>query len=83
MQKAQNTDWNGERQDSQQRNNYPQSPRYSQAYDIPDRCAQQLKLEKEWNEKMESLNDKYNLDYNSSSESDSESESEHKYETLI
>ena len=45
--------------------------------------SQQLKLEREWNEEMEQLNDKYNLDYYSSSESDSESESEHKYETLI
>ena len=59
----------------------PKSPRYSPAYGIPDRFAQQLKLGKEWNEKMECLNDRYNLDYYSSSESDFELE--HKYETLI
>ena len=51
-QKSQNTeDWHAERQDSQQRNYYPQSTRYSLAYDILDKFAQQLKLEKEWNEK--------------------------------
>ena len=27
------------------------------------RFSQQIKLEKEWNEKMEHLNGKYNLDY--------------------
>ena len=59
----------------------PQSPWYSPSYDIPDRFSQKYKLEKEWNERMEHLNDKYNLHYYSSSEL--ESESEHKYETLI
>ena len=82
--KAEKTeDWNGEQQDNQQRNYFPQSPRYSPAYDIPDRFSQQLKLQREWNEKMEQLNNKYNLDYYSNSDSDSESKSEHKYETLI
>ena len=71
------------RQDNQQRNYYPQSSRYSPVYDIPDMFSQQLKLEREWNEKMKQLNNKYNLDYYSSSESDSEFELEHKYETLI
>ena len=64
-------DWNGDRQEDQQRTHYPQSPQHPQAYDIPDRFSQQIKLEKEWNEKMEHLNEKYNLDYYSSSESDS------------
>ena len=83
-QKAQNTeDWNGERQDNQQRNYYPRSARYSSAYDIPDRFSQQLKLEREWNESVEQLNDEYSLDCYSSSESDSEFELEHKYETHI
>ena len=45
--------------------------------------SQQIKLETEWNEKMEHLNEKYNLDYYSSSESDSDFEPEHKYETHI
>ena len=73
--------WNGERQDNQQRNYYPQSLQYSPAYEIPDRFSQQYKLEMEWNERMECLKDKYNLDYYSSSESNSESQ--HKYETII
>ena len=71
------------KQDNLQRNYYPQSPQCSPSYDILDRFSQQLKLEREWNERIEQLNDKYNLDYYSSSESESESESEHKYETLI
>ena len=75
-------DWNGEGQSNQQRNYYPQGPQCSPSYDIPDRFTQQLKLEKEWNEKMEHLNDKYNLDYYSSSESDSKPELEHEYETF-
>ena len=66
-----------------QRNYYPQSPQYSPSYDILDRFSQQYKLEKEWNERMEHLNDKYNLHYYSSSDSYLESELEHKYETLI
>ena len=71
-------DWNGKRQENQQRNHYPQSLQPPPAYDIPDRFSQQTKLEKEWNEKMEHLNEKYNLDYYSSSDSDSDFESEHK-----
>ena len=74
-------DWNGERQDNLQTNYYPQSPWYCLPYDIPERFSHQYKLEKEWNERMEHLNDKYNLDYYSSSEF--EFELEHKYETLI
>ena len=71
------------KQDNLQRNYYPQSPQYSPSHHIPDRFSQQLKLEREWNERMEQFHDKDNLDYYSSSESDSESESEHEYETLI
>ena len=68
-QKVESTeDWNSEGQDNQKRNYYPQGP---------------PSLEKEWNEQMEILKDKYNLDYYSSSESNSEPKSEHKYETLI
>ena len=73
-------DWNGDRQENQQRNHYPQSPQHPQAYDIPDRFSQQVKLEREWNEKMEFLSEKCNLDYYSSSESDSNFEPE---QTLI
>ena len=70
--------WNGKRQENQQRNHYPQSPWHPPAYDIPDRFSQQTKLEKEWKEKMERLNTK-NLDSYSSSKSDSDFETEHKY----
>ena len=48
-------DWNGDRQENQQRTHYPQSTQHSQA---SDRFSQQIKLEKEWNEKMECLNKK-------------------------
>ena len=63
--------WNGDREENQQRIHYPQNTQPPQAYDIPDRFSQQIKLEKEWNEKLECLNKKYNLDYYSSSESGS------------
>ena len=81
--KVQKTGTVNERKENQQRNHYPQSPRHPPAYDIPHRFSQQNKLEKEWNERMEHLNKKYNIDYYSSSESDSDFEPEHKYETLI
>ena len=48
-----------------------------------------MRLHREWEEKMERLNDKYGLGYFSDSELDSESDEgeeyryEHKYETLI
>ena len=60
-----------------------------QSFDIPDRYTKQIKLRREWEEKIEQLNEKYKLDYYSSSDSDSDSEPEpdyryeHKYETLI
>ena len=76
-------DWKSDRQESQHRNHYPQIPQHPQTYDVPDRCSQQISLQKEWNEKMEHLNEKYHLDYYSSSKSDSDFEPEHKYETLI
>ena len=76
-------DWNSDRQEIQQRNHCPQNPQHSQTYDIPGRYLQQIRLQKEWNKKMEHLNEKTNLDYYSSSESDSAFEPEHKYETLI
>ena len=76
-------DWNGDRQEDQPRNHYPQNPQYPQTYNVPDRYSEQIRLRKEWDEKMECLITKYNLDYHSSSESDSDFEPEHKYETLI
>ena len=53
--KAESSD---DKQDNLQRNYYPQSPQYSTSYDIPDKFSQQLKLEREWNERMEQLSDK-------------------------
>ena len=72
-------DWNSERQDQLERNCYPQSPQYSPSYDIPDKFSQHYKTEEDRKERLEFLNDKYNLDYYSNSDSDSESESKHKY----
>ena len=64
-----------------------QSTQHSQSFDVPDRYSKQIWLRREWEEKIEWLNEKYNLDYYSSSESESKSEPEnryeHKYKTLI
>ena len=56
---------------------------YPQSFDVPDRYSEQIRLRREWDEKMECLNEKYGLDYYSSSESNSDFEPEHKYKTLI
>ena len=84
-------DWNSNRQAEQLRNHCPQNTQHPQlqntqhpqSFDVPDRYSEQIRLRREWEEKMEHLNEKYNLDYYSSSESDSDFEPEHKYETLI
>ena len=77
-------DWNSKRQNQWQRNYYPQSPQYSPSYDILDRLSEHHKTEEGRKERLEFLNDKYNLDYYSSADSDSESEQmEHRYEILI
>ena len=76
-------DWNGNRHKDQPRHHYPQNPQHPQSYDVPDKYTEQIRLRREWDEKMECLNEKYNLDYYSSLESDSDFEPEHKYETLI
>ena len=61
----------------------------SQAFHVPDRYSNQLKLHREWEEKVERLNDKYGVDCFSDSELDSESDEgdeyryEHKYAMLI
>ena len=56
---------------------------WSQFFDIPDQYAEQIGQRREWEEKMEKLNDKYGPDYYSSSESESDWEKEPKYETLV
>ena len=84
-------DWNGHRQKEQPRNQYPQNTQHPQSqniqhlqsFDVPDRYCEQIRLRREWEEKMECLNEKNNLDYYSSSDSDSNFEPEHKYEMLI
>ena len=64
-------------------------PNWTQSFDMPDCDAEQLHLRREWEEKMEQLNEKYRLDCFSDSELDSESDEgenyqyEHKYKTLI
>ena len=61
----------------------------SQTLDVPDRYSDQIRLHREWEEKLERLNNKYGLNYFSDSELDPESDEgeeyryEHKYETLI
>ena len=76
-------DWNGKRQDQLQINYYPPNPQYSPSYDIPDWFSEHYKTEEDRKERLEFLNDKYNLDYYSSTKFDSEYESECRYETLI
>ena len=55
----------------------------SQSFDVLDWYAEQLCLRREWEEKMERLNDKYGLDYYSSSDTESDWDKVHKYETLV
>ena len=76
-------EWNGDRLENLQRTHYPQNPQHHQTYHVPDWYSEQIRLRREWDEKMECLNEKYNLDYFSSSESDFDFEPEHKYEMLI
>ena len=75
--------WNSDRQRDQPRNHNPQNAPHCQTYDVPDRYSEQIMLRREWDEKMECLNEKYGLDYYSNFESDSDFKPEHKYETLI
>ena len=79
-------DWNRVRQrigkeNQLERNYYTPSPQHSPSYDFPDRLPHHYKMEKDRNERLEFLNDKYNLDYYSDSGSDSDSK--HEYETLV
>ena len=65
----------------------PQNPQptQTQSFNVPDHYAEQIRLRREWEEKMEELNEKYRLDCLLDSESD-EGENyryERKYETLI
>ena len=61
----------------------------SQTFNVPDRYSDQIRFCREWEEKMERLNNKYGLDCFSDSELHSESDEgedyryERKYETLI
>ena len=61
------------------RNYYPPSPQYIPSYDFWDRQAHHYKTEEERRERLEILNDRYNLDYYS----ESDSKSGHEYETLV
>ena len=70
---------------------YPQNPQptQTQSFNVLDRYAEQIHLRREWEEKMERLNEKYGLNSFSDSELGSESDEgenyqyEHKYKTLI
>ena len=78
-------------QDPQYNKNYklPQDQHSQISFNVPDQYAAQICLRKEWEKKMEQLNDKFGLDCFSNTELDSESDEgeiykyEHKYETLI
>ena len=69
-------------QDKSQQKNIQQKPTIPQtsqstqvqSFDIPDRYVEQIHLRKEWEKKMERLNEKYNLNCFLSSELDSESD---------
>ena len=67
----------------------PQGQHSQISFDVPDQYAEQICLRKEWEKKMEQLNDKYGLDCFSDSELDSELDEgeiykyKHKYKTLI
>ena len=76
-------DWNGDRQkakeeekqkreDQLKRNYYPPSPQYIPSYNIQDRQSHHYKTEEERRERLEFLNDRYNLDYYSEYDSESE-----------
>ena len=61
---------------------------FNKNHDVLHKYAEQVRLQREWEEKIESLNEKYNLDCFSSFELDLSDEEEkyryeHKYETLI
>ena len=64
-------------------------PTQTQSFNVPDKYVEKICLRREWEKKMERLNEKYNLNYFSSSELDSESDKgedyrfQHHYETLI
>ena len=79
-------DWNGDRQGNRKENQFKKnyySPRLqdSPSYDFPDRLSHHYKMEKDRNERLEFLDDKYNLHFYSDPNSDSSSN--HEYETLI
>ena len=69
----------------------PQNSQHSQSqsFDVWDQYMEQIHLRREWEEKIEKLNEKYGLYCFSDSELDSESDEGedyrygHKYETLI
>ena len=62
---------------------------WMQLFNVLDRYVEQIHFRREWEEKMEKLNEKYGLDYFSDSELDPQSNEgenyryEHNYETLI
>ena len=67
------------KEDQLEGNYYPPSPQYSPPYDFPDRLSHHYKTKEERKERLEFLNDKYNLDYYS----DSDSDSEYEHETFV
>ena len=54
---------NSDRQRDQSKIHHPQNTQHLQSFDVPDRYSEQIRLRKEWNKKMECLNEKYGLDF--------------------
>ena len=58
-------DWDHDRQKEQPRK-CQQNTQHPQPFDVPDRYSEEIRLRREWEENIEHLNEKYNLDYYSS-----------------
>ena len=72
-------DWDGNSLKEQPKSQYPQNTQqlqsqntqHLQSFDVPNRYSEQIRLRRQWEEKMECLSEKYNLEYYSSLEPDS------------
>ena len=72
----------GSQHAEKQKFQYPKLQNNQKSFDIPERYAEQIRLQTEWEEKIERLNEKYNLDCFSSSKLDPESDEEENYKLL-
>ena len=51
-------DWDGNMKKEQPRSQYPQNTQHLQSFDVPNRYSEHIRLRREWEEKMECLNEK-------------------------